>query len=422
MVKRYDKLPPILGLLDASMIGIGAMIGAGIFVLPGLAANMAGPAVVISFLIAGIASVLTALCHAELATAIPKAGGAYVFVNETIGGIWGFLAGWGKWFSLVIKAGFSILGLIVFASIFFQHIPRTLGIVAIGIAITFINYVGVHVSSKVQNIITLVLLGALGIFSAICIPSINPTLYQPFAPYGWSNVFKAAGILYVTFIGFAIIATMVEELKAPERNVPRAMVLSVGVVTCMYMLIALVMTGIVAYDELHPTKAIVDVAEVVMGDAGIVLITIIGILAMISTINMCTLAASRISLAMGRDRNLPSILSRVHPTFKTPHMSALLIGAMVIAGAITADLEKLAIAANILVLFAFMLVDFAVIYNRRVKKKMPTFKVPGYPVTPMLGAASCLILIVQFGAKDLIIGLGVLSAGIAWYIYNTAKS
>ncbi len=422
MVKRYDKLPPILGLLDASMIGIGAMIGAGIFVLPGLAANMAGPAVVISFLIAGVASVLTALCHAELATAIPKAGGAYVLVNETVGGVWGFLAGWGKWFSLVVKSGFSILGLIVFASIFFQHIPRTLGIVAIGIAITFINYVGVRISSKVQNIITLVLLGALGIFSAICIPSINPALYQPFAPYGWGNVFKAAGILYVTFIGFAIIATMVEELKEPERNIPRAMMLSVGVVTFVYMLIALTMTGIVAYDELHPTKAIVYVAEVVMGDAGIILITIIGVLAMVSTINMCTLAASRISLAMGRDRNLPFILSRVHPTFKTPHISVFIIGVMMITGAMIADIEKLAIAANILVLFAFMLVDFAVIYNRELKKKMPAFKAPGYPVTPMLGAASCLILIAQFGAKDLIAGVGVLSAGVAWYIYNTAKS
>ncbi|MDI6888191.1 MAG: amino acid permease [Methanocellales archaeon] len=421
MVKQYDKLPPILGFLDASMIGIGAMVGAGIFVLPGLAANMAGPAIIISFLIAGIASMLTALCHAELATAIPKAGGAYVLVNETVGGIWGFLAGWGKWFSLVVKSGFSLLGLIVFASVFFQHIPRTLGIVTIGIAITFVNYVGVRISSKLQNIITLILLVTLGIFSAICIPSINPALYWPFAPYGWSNVFKAAGLLYVTFIGFAIIATMVEELKEPERNAPRAMVLSIGVVTCVYMLVALAMTGIVAYDELHPTKAIVDVAEVVMGDAGIILITIIGFLAMISTINMCILAASRISLAMGRDRNLPFILSRVHPTFKTPHISVFLIGIVVIAGAIIADIEKLAKAANVLVLFAFMLVDFAVIYNRQVKKKMPAFKTPGYPVTPMLGAASCLILIAQFGAKDLIIGFGVLSTGIAWYIYNTAK-
>ncbi|MCA9923585.1 MAG: amino acid permease, partial [Anaerolineales bacterium] len=335
-----------LGLVDITMIGVGAMIGAGIFVLTGIAAGEAGPALVLAFLLNGIVTTFTALSYAELGSAYPEAGGGYLWVKEGLGGTQGFLAGWMSWFAHAVACslyglGFGrfaveILGL--FAPGIHEHATVwTLVFMFVIVALfAYINFRGASETGLVGNVVTIAKVIILGVFIAFGVaamlqrPDLN-VFTESFLPHGISGVFVAMGLTFIAFEGYEIIAQSGEEVKDPKKNVPKAIFLSLIIVVIIYVLVAVVAIGAVVvpaaagnipvWDYLAEAKevAIVRAAEQIMGGWGGILILISGLASTMSALNATIYSSSRVSFAMGRDNNLPAIFGRIHAKMKTPY-------------------------------------------------------------------------------------------------------
>jgi APA family basic amino acid/polyamine antiporter len=307
MTVDAGELERNLGFLEAMTLGGGTMIGAGIFILPGLAAEGAGPASAISFLIAGFVALLAALSMAELATGMPIAGGAYHYVNRALGGLFGSIVGWGMWAGLMFGSAFYMIG---FGQYIVVPLPFLdgralivlLGIIGVGL-ITVINYYGTDESSGAQNLMIGAELAVILAYVALGIFFVDPGNFDPFAPTGASGIVATTGTVFVTYLGFGIIATVAGEIKQPGKLIPLTMVLSVVSVTFLYAAIMLISTGVVPYNELGGSLVPVsDVAAITMfGTAGIAVITVAAAIAAVSSSNSSVLAASRVIFAMGRD-------------------------------------------------------------------------------------------------------------------------
>ncbi len=335
-----------LGLLDITMIGVGAMIGAGIFVLTGIAAGEAGPALVLAFLLNGVVTTFTALSYAELGSAYPEAGGGYLWVKEGMGGTQGFLAGWMSWFAHAVACSLYGLGFGRFAveliSLAYPGVqeysqPLTLVFMAIIVALfALINYRGASETGLVGNIVTIAKVIILGVFIVFGIRAmiLNPNLNvftDNFLPNGMAGVFVAMGLTFIAFEGYEIIAQSGEEVKDPMRNIPRAIFISLIIVVIIYVLVAIVAIGAVVvppeagdipvWEYLAQARevAIVRAAEQIMGRWGGFLILISGLASTMSALNATIYSSSRVSFAMGRDSNLPRVFGRIHPKNHSPY-------------------------------------------------------------------------------------------------------
>ena len=421
-----------LGLLDITMIGVGAMIGAGIFVLTGIAAGEAGPALVLAFLLNGIVTTFTALSYAELGSAFPEAGGGYLWVKEGMGGTQGFLAGWMSWFAHAVACSLYGLGFGRFAVELISlgypevhEISNLLTLVFMTLIVVLFSYINIRGASEaglVGNIVTIAKVIILGIFigfgirAMILQPDLN-VFTDNFLPHGLAGVFVAMGLTFIAFEGYEIIAQSGEEVKDPMRNIPRAIFISIIIVVIIYVLVAVVAIGAVkvpgsempVWDYLADARevAIVRAAEQFMGRWGGILILISGLASTMSALNATVYSSSRVSFAMGRDNNLPAVFGRIHARFHTPHWAVILSAILIIVMAISLPIDEVAKAADVMFLFMFAQVNITLMTLRRRRPDLERgYLVPWFPWPAVIGIvtnmALALFLAVETGRVGIV--------------------
>jgi amino acid transporter/nucleotide-binding universal stress UspA family protein len=393
-----------MSLLDATMIGVGAMIGAGIFVLTGIAAGVAGPGLMVAFCLNGIVALLTAMSYAELGSCYHDAGGGYLWVKEGLPKWNGFLSGWMSWFAHAVACSLYALGFgaylghvlsefnIVLPSFGFLSSQKVLAAV-IAIILAYINFRGASETGKIGNIVTLTKIVILGVFVLFGLQIMlrRPgwtAAFSPFLPNGWGGVIKAMGLTFIAFQGFEVISQASEELRDPKRNIPKAVFLSLAIVVPIYLLVAVaslgaVVTpaGITPWDYLAQNKetALVEVSKTFFVGGGVMLL-FGGLISTISALNATVYSSSRVAFAMGRDRNFPAFFSRVHRKNFTPHVSILFSLVIVVAMSSALHIEDVASAADIMFLLLFLQVNIALIRLRKKRQDLDRgFWVPFFP-------------------------------------------
>ncbi|MCK4224466.1 MAG: amino acid permease [candidate division Zixibacteria bacterium] len=412
-----------LGLLEATTLGVGAMIGAGIFILSGMAAGIAGPAATISYILCGLMTLFTALSYSELSSSIPLAGGGYTFVHQGLGGYIAFLSGWALIFGSVVACALYALG-------FAEHFNPLLDLVvkisppikfsafAIALLLLLINIKGTKESGKTQNFFTLAKIAMLIIFIGLCIPYVKVGNLKPFAPFGFTGIISATALIYISFFGFELISSASEEIKNPKKTVPKAILLSLFIPMLIYVGVVLVSVGILDYQTLGTSAApLVLIAGKVLGSYGLLFVLIAGLLATISALNATVLAAARQTYAMGRDGYLPGKIFRLHPKFKTPYTAVAAVGVVILFFTLSGEVKFAAHLANFCFLFALILVNLSVIMLRKKEPRLKRpFKLPWHPVIPLL-AIACNVLILAFvSPQTYLLGAGWLGLGSLVYL------
>lgn len=421
------------------MIGVGAMIGAGIFVLTGIAAGESGPASILAFGLNGAVTLLTAFAYAELAAAFPEAGGGYAFVRRAFPGAVGFTAGWMLWFAYTVACSLYALGFAgYFWEFFLKYTPgipeavfTVVGEHGAGLVVTFVigaSFVGLNargtaVTGMAENVLTVAKLVILGVFIAYGLKALGVApagqtadAFNPFFPRGFGGVFVAMGLTFIAFEGYDLIATVAEEIKDPERTIPRATFISLGITVVMYLLILFVALAAVRPPEGQPTwqflgeygeTAIVRAAEGFMPAFGVAVIVFGGLLSTMSALNATIMASSRVAFSMGRDRWLPAAVATIHPERRTPHIAIGVTGVLLIAMALALPIEAVGSAASLIFLLTFALVNLSLIVLRRKAPDVPRlYRVPLYPVVPVLGIVlNVFLALYQFTFQPL-----------AWYV------
>ncbi|SHG58247.1 amino acid permease [Halobaculum gomorrense] len=432
-----EELAKDLGPLAALTIGVGTMIGAGIFVLPGVAISEAGSFAVISFVLGGAIAILTAFSASELGTAMPVSGGAYYYVNQALGPMFGSVAGWANWMGLAFASAFYMVG---FGEYVVNISGGSIGIPFVGIAIpvrvkavalsgaalfVLINYVGAKETGRLQNVIVVLLVIILTVFTIAGTLRADPANIAEGTGFG--PMLTTTGLIFVSYLGFVQITSVAEEIKDPGRNLPRAVIGSVVIVTVIYALVLIVMTAAVEQGFIAKIPdgqiAVVEVARIVLGPAGAIAMLIGGLLATASSANASILASSRINFAMGRDRIVSPNLNEIHPRFGTPYRSIAVTGALILLFIVLADVNTLATLGSVLHLVIYALLNVALIVFREanVDGYEPSYTVPLYPVVPVLGAVVSLALIVFIEPMVVLIGGAFVAFALVWY-FGYARS
>ncbi|MEM9665023.1 MAG: APC family permease [Bacteroidota bacterium] len=302
-----------LGFWDALTIGVGTMIGAGIFLLSGVAVSVTGPAAIFSYLAAGLICVITAASTAELATGMPTSGGDYYFVSRALGPLFGAISGIGIWLSLTFAIAFYLFGLGEYLAQFTPVTPFW-GALGGGLLLVALNIIGAKESGRLQVAIVLILLVILGGFSGLATFSVERQNFTPFFPFGTSPLASTTALVFVSFLGFVKIAAVAEEIKDPAKNLPRTLIGSVVLVTLLYVIIVLIIAGLFPQETIGAVRdPLTAAARSLLGPFGAGVIIFAGLLATLSSANASIFAASRINLAMARDRMVPNWLAAIHP-------------------------------------------------------------------------------------------------------------
>ncbi len=427
-VENEHSLKRTLGAWNLTLLGIGAIIGAGIFVLTGnAAAQYAGPAVVLSMVAAGLACLFAGLCYAEFASMIPIAGSAYTYAYATLGEFVAWIIGWdlmleylfgaatvavgwsgnfvkllgyfgmtlpGQWtnapFSYTQADGLAQTGAIL-------NIPAVLLI----LAMTVILVIGIKESAGFNNVIVFIKVAIIFLVIGFGFMFVNADNWQPFIPentgkfgeFGWSGILRGAGVIFFAYIGFDAVSTTAQEAKNPQKDMPIGILGSLAICTVLYILMALVMTGLAPYKELNdPAPVLVALGY---GGSGLswlkIPIAIGSVAGLASVVLVMLMAQPRIFYSMSRDGLLPPVFGKVHPKFKTPHITSMITG---VVAAIVAGLFPIGLLGELVsigTLFAFVVVCFGVLVLRRTQPNLPrAFKTPLVPLVPVLGILSCL--------------------------------
>lgn len=425
-----DRLNRTLGLPAALSVGIGTMLGAGIFVFPGLAANEAGPAAILSFAIGGLIALLVAFCAAELATAMPRSGGAYFHVSRSFGQFAGLLVGVAQTAGLVFASAFYLVAFADYALSLFgasaEGAAATSAAIACGAALLLmlINLVGSSESGRLQFGVVLLLIVLLavvfgfGLLRATGVTGEKMPLPE-FAPFGTMPIFTTAAFVFTSFLGFVQISTVAGEIRNPDRTLPAALIGSVLIVTLMYVIALFVTTTLLSAERLADTgsQATIALGQLLFGEFGKMLVLIAGLLATLSSANASILSSSRTLFALGRDRLAPAWSARISARFGTPQYAVLVAGIAVGGLTFIGNLKTLAEVASALHLLIYALICLALLHNRRKRSDdyVPSFRVPLPKAVAVLGAACCLGLLVFMETAALLIAGGVLLAASAWY-------
>ena len=327
---RTRGLPKSLSLIHVFAIASGAMISSGLFILPGLAHAMAGPGVIWSYLLAGILATAGALSIAELATAMPKAGGDYFFIMRGFGRGVGTVAGMLSWFALSLKSAFAIVGMATFLALL-VNVHGQLAGAALCLVFIGLNLVGVKEAARTQVVLVAGLFGLLALYVVVGLSQVRAELLIPFAPYGITRVFTTTGFVFVSYGGLLKVASVAEEVRRPGRVIPLGLLLSLVAVTLVYTLAVMVTSGVLESEVLDRSLTpLSDGGKAIMGQLGYVAMSIGAVLAFVSTANAGIMAASRYLLALSRDKLLPSPLAKVGTRFRTPHVAIGVTGAVII--------------------------------------------------------------------------------------------
>jgi len=418
------KLKRELKLLDVFCVATGAMISSGLFILPGLAHALAGPAVVVSYVLAGLLAMTGMLSQAELVSAMPKAGGTYFYITRSMGPALGTINGILTWLSIALKSSFALLGMAAFTSLIVNVDIRVIG-VALCLFFVATNIIGVKGAGRFQVGFVVVLIGLLLVYVAKGIPAVNLQNFSPFMPNGTVAIISTAGFVFVSYGGLLKIASIAEEVKNPAKTVPLGMVLSLITVGVLYAAVVFVTVGVLGAEKLdNSLTPISDGAFVFMGEAGRIVLGIAAILAFISTANAGIMAASRYPLALSRDRLLPRFFGGISKRFKTP-ITAICITGIFIASALFLNLTLLVKAASLVLIFTFIFSCLCVIVMREsgVQNYQPRFKSPLYPWIQIVGVLGCWVLVINMGTAVLLVGSGLFLAGLlVFWGYGRARA
>jgi len=427
-----EDLAKDLGPLAALTIGVGTMIGAGIFVLPGLAIEQAGSLAVAAFVLGGVIALFTAMSASELGTAMPRSGGAYYYVNHALGPLFGSIAGWANWLGLAFASAFYMYG---FGDYMSQivGIEGTYGVGPLQITavklialagaafFTMVNYVGAKETGRLQNVIVVVLVAILTVFTITGSLQADPANLP--SPEGYGPMMATTGLIFVSYLGFVQITSVAEEIKEPGKNLPRAVIGSVLIVTTIYALVLLVMSaavpkGFVAEVSMAGDTAVVEVGRQIQGTimAGALLFG--GLLATASSANASILASSRINFAMGRDNIVTPALNEIHDRFATPYRSIGITGLLILVFIVTTNLRLLSSIGSALHLIIYGLLNIALIVMRTADPEEydPDYTVPLYPIVPILGMLSSFALLYFIVGEAKLISAALVIGAALWYV------
>lgn len=427
------KLKRNVGLFGAASVGIANIIGAGIFVLSGVAAGLAGPSVILSFLIAGFIALLTALSAAELSSFITETGASYAFTKRAFGRFWSFLVGWFKYFDYIVGAAAVSVGFAAYFTTLFglQGISYLLG-AAIGLPVIFtlLNIFGVKETTRTTSAMVLIKIFALVLLLFVggffLMNHFNYARYTPFFPTGFNGTLNGAAIIFFAFLGFNTVSMMSEETKNPEKTIPKALLLAFAVSFVLYVSIAALEVGVLDWSYLggiaDPLSA---VAKAVSNNA--IFFDFISFSALIATASVVLSSitgGTRASFAMGRDGLLPKQFDHINKRFGTPDFS-ILVGGMIIsilAAVFFNNIDAIASIVNFGSLFTYFFIHVSLLKLRRSEKKTKRlFHVPFYPVFPILGAASCILLMYYLSNNAKIASSLYAALGLAIYYFHYRK-
>ena len=411
MAKKRIKLKRSLNLLDAVSIGLGAIIGAGIYVVVGIAAGVAGPGVMLSVILAGVIALFTALSFAALSSTITKEGGAYEYVYELISPSLGFFTGWFWVFGQIVAGAAVSLG---FATYMAVLIPLPVKLVAAGACLLFmfLNLIGIKQSSLVNDALVAAKVFVLFIFIAVGASYIKLSNFTPLMPNGFSGVVSGSALIFFAFLGYGRITTVSEEVKNPQRVMPLAILLALGISSILYLVVSFTAVGIVGSDALSSSGSPLAVAMgATENDLAIFVISLGGILATASVLLTTVLGVSRVSFSMSRNRQIPEFINAIHPKFMTPYISILLTGFLMAALAFFGDLKQVVSLASFAIIITHVLVNYAALKAR----DECSFKIPFCPIPPLLGMISCAALMLFLLPDVWVVALVVLLAGVVFY-------
>jgi APA family basic amino acid/polyamine antiporter len=430
-----------LSAFDLTLLGIGAIIGAGIFVLTGVAAaTKAGPAIVMSYVVAGFACAFAAMAYAELAATVGGCGSAYGYAYAGLGEIIAWIIGW----DLILEYGVATPAVAIGWSGYVNnaltalglhlppmllHAPHDGGLVNLPAALVIIVLgillaIGVHMSARFNAAMVLVKLLAIAVFIGVAAFNVNPALWQPFAPFGWEGVMQGAALIFFAYIGFDAVSTAAEESKNPQRDLPIGILASLAVCTVVYIVVAGLLTGIAPYASLNVASPVAE-ALLNLGHRVAAGLIAAGAIAGLTTVMLVLYyALTRIFLAMSRDGLLPPVFAAIHPSTKTPMRIILVSGVLMAAIAGFLPIGAVAELVNIGTLAAFVLVCAGVIVLRHTRPELPRpFKTPASPLIPLLGIVFCLYLmaslpLVTWARFGLWLALGL----VVYFAYGRQRS
>ncbi|MFC1763144.1 amino acid permease [Planctomycetota bacterium] len=421
------KLKRELGFWDVFAVSAGAMISSGLFILPAIAFVRTGSSVILAYLLASIFVIPSVLSKAELATAMPKAGGTYFFVDRSLGPVVGLFSGLAGWFSLALKSAFAIVGMAILVDVVtVQFVGMSLnpwqqkGVgVACCLAFTVLNVVSTKHSSRFQIALVAVLILVLVSFFLGGLRHIEMRRFEGMFHGDWFEILACAGLVFVSFGGLTKVASVAEEVRNPGRDIPLGMIAACAVVMLLYLGVISVTVGVLDGDVLAQSSLPISVAAGrFWGPIGFGVLGLAAIAAFVTTANGGILAASRSPMAMSRDQLLPASLSVISPRFQTPVAGILVTGGFMVLAIIFLDLEKLIKTASTLKILLFMLTNLSVIVMResRIQSYRPKFKSPFYPLMHLAAIGIYGFLIVDMGPLPLLITAGFFLASVGWYL------
>ncbi|MFQ5497712.1 MAG: APC family permease [Nitrosopumilus sp.] len=395
------KLKRNIGTFGAASVGIANIIGAGIFVLSGVASGIAGPAVILSFLIAGVIAMMTALSASELSSFITETGASYAYTKRAFGRFWSFFVGWFKYFDYLIGGAAVSIGFAAYFTTIFGlegELPIILAAVGLPIVLCILNFIGVKEATNVTSVMVLIKIFAIVVLLMFggyyLLNHFDIGHYTPFFATGFGGMLNGAAVIFFVFIGFNTVTMMSEETKNPHKTIPRALMLAFVITFVLYMAVAFLLIGTLDWkntsSDAHPLSSI----ALVISDNSMLFdfISFSALIATGSVVLSSILGGTRASFAMGRDRLLPSQFDKISKKFGTPYFSIFIAGIVIVvfAGIFYDNIETIASIVNFGSLFTYLFVNLSLLKLRKSEPKtIRFFKVPLYPVIPIIGSISC---------------------------------
>jgi basic amino acid/polyamine antiporter, APA family len=424
---NLKKLERSLPLISVIAISIGGMLGSGIFVLPGLAAAKTGSSVWLAYLLAAVCILPAALSKSELATAMPSSGGTYVYIERAFGPILGTIAGIGLWLSLLLKSSFALVGFGAYLSILVNLDTNFIRYIAVFflLIILFLNIFGVKKVGNVQIVIVSISLISLVLILIFGIQEVNTNFLDPFLIERNKGLISTVAFVYISYAGVTKVAAIAGEIKNPSKNLPRAMILSLLIMTSIYVSIAFVLVGNIPLEAIKTDiKPIYTIANLLGGKYIGYIAAVIGIITLISMANSGVLASSRFPFAMARDKLLPAFMSKVHDIYLTP-IYTIVITCIVMAFIILfLDVEKIAKLASAFMVMMFVAVNAAVIVLRETAAQWynPSYRSPLYPFVQIFGIVSGIVLLIFLGLMPAMAILAIIILGFIIYFNYGVKT
>ncbi len=404
-----------LGFFDAVALSLGAIIGAGIFVISGVAAGLAGPAVILSIIIAGIVSSFTAYSFVVLSSKFAEAGGPYVYAKNAISYFAGFITGWLWLFGNIVAGATVSLGLAGYVTSLLPTLPVIPIAISSILILVALNVVGIKQTSIFNAVLVILKLSALALFVIIGFSHLDFSLYTPFSPNGIRGVLSSAALIFFAYTGFGRPATAAEEIKDPIHAIPRSIVLSLVLASIVYILVGIVSTGLIPYQKISNSDSpITDAIEYGIKIYWLkIFVSFAAIVATISVILASILGVSRVSFAMARDDLLPKFFSKIHTKFSTPYLAILLTGIIMAVLPLVWNLKQTANITNFCMLLVYALVNFsAIITIIKDPRKSRRYLM----IISVLGLVSCAVLLYFLTSTSWLIGMTWIVAGCIYYI------